>query len=143
MLHSLLHTFGQTYYTYSSPTPADHPWFMGGYGIIGLAFLVLMLASLWRVFTKAGEKGWASLIPFYNTYVLLRIVGRPGWWLILFFIPLVNLITGIVVYYDLAKAFGKSVGYLLLLLFLPFIGYPMLAFGDAKYRKPGKSAKSK
>ena len=106
---------------------------------IALAFAALILVCMWRIYTKAGEKGWASLIPFYNIYVLLRIVDRPGWWLILFFIPVVNFITSIVVYYDLAKAFGKSTGYLLLFLFLPIIGFPLLAFGDATYQTAGKS----
>ena len=62
----------------------------------------------WKVFTKAGQPGWAILIPFYNTYVLLKIVGRPGWWLVLMFIPLVNIVIAIIVAIDLAKSFGKS-----------------------------------
>jgi hypothetical protein len=91
---------------------------------------------LWRIFTRAGKPGWAVLVPFYNTYVLLQIVGRPGWWLLLFFVPLVNVVVGIVVYYDLVKAFGRGVGTLLLLLFVPFVGFPMLAFGNNSYKAP-------
>jgi hypothetical protein len=101
-----------------------------------ILFAVLMIASMWRIFTKAGKPGWASIVPFYDTYILLKIVGRPGWWLLLFFIPVVNLIVSIVVYYDLAKAFGKGIGFLLAELLLPFVAFPMLAFGGAKYTRP-------
>lgn len=69
-------------------------------------------------------------------YVLLKIIGRPWYWLLLLLIPLVNIILVIVIYNDLAKSFGKGLGYTLLLLFLPFIGVPMLGFGDAQYQGP-------
>jgi chromate transport protein ChrA len=55
-----------------------------------MAFVVLMFAAVWRIFTKAGEKGWKSLIPIYGAVVFLRIVGRPGWWFLLLCIPIVN-----------------------------------------------------
>lgn len=103
--------------------------------VVGVV-LVIMLAAMWKVFQKAGRPGWAAIIPIYNTYVMLKIVGRPGWWLLLYFIPIVNIFVAIVVTYELAKAFGKDVGYTLLLLFLPVIGWPMLAWGSAKYKKP-------
>lgn len=104
--------------------------------LIGLAVTVLMLAAAWRVYTKAGRPGWAALIPIYNTYVLLKMAGRPGWWLLLYFIPLVNFVVSLIVLYDIAKAFGKDVGFMLLLLFLPFIGWPLLAWGSATYKQP-------
>jgi hypothetical protein len=102
--------------------------------IIYLAVLVLLFASLWRIFSKAGRPGWAAIIPIYNIYVLLKIAGRPGWWLILYLIPLVNLIISIVVSIDIAKAFGKggAFGFFLLWL-LGIIGYPILGFGNARY----------
>jgi len=88
---------------------------------------------MWKIFTKAGRPGWAAIVPFYNTIVLLKIVGRPWWWLLLFLLPVVNVIVAIVVYFELAKVFGKGAGYAVLLFLLPIIGFPMLAFGDAKY----------
>ncbi|MFO0261358.1 MAG: DUF5684 domain-containing protein, partial [Planctomycetota bacterium] len=51
--------------------------------LILLALFALIIASLWIIFTKAGQPGWASLIPFYNLYVMLQIVGKPAWWLLL------------------------------------------------------------
>jgi hypothetical protein len=101
----------------------------------GIYFLVIIiaLASLWKLFVKAGKPGWASIVPIYNIVVELEIVGRPAWWVALMFVPFVNLIIAIIVLFDLAKAFGKGSGYAVFMLFLPFIAYPMLAFGDAKY----------
>jgi len=102
--------------------------------LIELAIIVLLVASIWRVFTKAGRPGWACLVPIYNTYVFLKIAGKPGWWLLLMFIPLVNIIVWILALIALANRFGKGGGYVLGLIFLPFIFYPMLAFGDAQYQ---------
>lgn len=105
--------------------------------IIGVLFGLLMIVALWKVFTKAGKPGWAAIIPIYNLYVLLKIVGRPGWWLILFIIPFVNIIMAFVVYVDVAKSFGKGAAFGIFLLgFFSFIGYPMLAFGNAAYQGP-------
>lgn len=104
-----------------------------GLTIIYLAVLILLIASLWRLFDKAGQPGWASIIPIYNVYVLIKVAGRPGWWLILMFIPIVNIVIDIIVTVDVAKNFGKSGVYALGLIFLPFIFYPMLAFGEARY----------
>jgi ABC-type sulfate transport system permease subunit len=92
-----------------------------------------MIAALWKVFEKAGEPGWAAIVPIYNLVVLLKIAGRPLWWIILFIIPFVNFIIGIVVAFDVAKRFGKGAGFALGLVFLPFIFYPVLAWGDASY----------
>jgi hypothetical protein len=104
--------------------------------LIYLAVIVLMIASSWKVFTKAGKPGWASIVPIYNTIVQLEIIGRPIWWLILLLIPFVNIIFLIIVTFDLAKVFGKDMVFGLLLLFVPIIGYPMLAFGNATYQGP-------
>jgi hypothetical protein len=104
--------------------------------IIWLAIVILFIASFWKIFTKAGEPGWACLVPIYNAIVFLRIAGKPWWWLLLFLIPLVNLVIMIMVTISFAKAFGKDVGYAIGLIFLGFIFYPMLAFGDATYTKP-------
>jgi hypothetical protein len=108
----------------------------GVLGLIYLAVVVLLIASMWVIFTKAGQPGWAAIIPIYNIVVLLQIVGRPVWWLVLMLIPFVGAIVGILVVIDLAKSFGKSVGFAIGFLFLPFIFAPMLAFGDARYGGP-------
>ncbi len=110
--------------------------FIGLFEILYFAFIILMLASFWRVFTKAGRPGWASLIPIYNAYVMLKIAGKPGWWLLLMFIPLVNIILGILTIVGLANRFGKGGGYAVGLIFLPFFFYPLLAYGDARSQDP-------
>lgn len=102
-------------------------------GLIWLALVVLMVVSSWKIFTKAGQPGWACIVPFYNVYILLKIAGKPGWWLILFLIPVVNLIMAIITYIALAANFGKGAGFAIGMIFLPFIFFPMLAFGDAEY----------
>lgn len=81
----------------------------------------------------AGQPGWSSIIPIYNLIVWLRIVGRPLWWIILFFVPFVNIVISIIITYQLAKVFGKGVGFTIGLILLPFIFYPILAFGQATY----------
>jgi len=106
----------------------------GMFMIICLAVLVFMLVAMWRVFTKAGQPGWAVLIPFYNVYVLLTIAGKPGWWLLLMFIPLVNLVIAIITLAGLAARFGKGAGFVVGLILLPIVFYPILAFGSAQYR---------
>ncbi|MCW8897993.1 MAG: DUF5684 domain-containing protein [Flavobacteriales bacterium] len=108
--------------------------------IIYLGIIVLMIASMWKIFTKAGEPGWASIVPIYNIIILCKIAGKPAWWIILFLIPLVNFIVMIIVIHNVAKAFGKGVGYTIGLLLLGIIFYPMLAFGDAKYVGHGQAA---
>ena len=105
-------------------------------GLVGLAILVFLIAAMWKVFTKAGKAGWLVLIPIVNIYQLLKIAGRPGWWLILFLIPLVNLIISILVSMDIAKSFGKGAGFGLGLAFLSPIFYPILGFGSATYKGP-------
>ena len=104
-----------------------------------LAFLIFMIAAMWKVFEKAGQPGWAAIVPFYNLYIMLKITGRPVWWIILFFIPIVSLIVSIITMVDLAKSFGKGTGFAIGLLLLGFIFFPILGFGDAQYQGPAAS----
>ncbi|MCX6616536.1 MAG: DUF5684 domain-containing protein [Acidobacteria bacterium] len=105
------------------------------FSLILLAVMVFLIASFWKVFTKAGQPGWASIIPIYNAIVWLRIAGRPGWWIILLLIPIVGFVIAIVVSIDFAKKFGKGAGFAMGLVFLGFIFYPILAWGSAKYSR--------
>jgi Family of unknown function (DUF5684) len=100
-------------------------------GIVILVLAVLIIAGMWKVFQKAGEPGWAAIVPIYNIVVMLRIAGRPLWWILLFFIPIVSLIPSIMIPVDIAKRFGKGTGFGLGLIFLPFIFYPILGYGSA------------
>ena len=103
-------------------------------GIIWLAIFIFFIVVGWKIFTKAGRPGWACIIPFYNVYVLLKIAGKPGWWLILCLIPLVNFIIAILAALGIAQNFGKGGGFAVGLILLPIIFYPILAFGSATYQ---------
>ena len=103
---------------------------------IQLALAILIIASFWKIFLKAGQPGWAAIVPFYNLYIVLKIAGKPGWWLLLYLIPLVNLIIAVIVCIEIARAFGKSEGFTVGLFFLSIIFLPILAFGDNKYLGP-------
>lgn len=104
--------------------------------IIYLALIILMLAGMWKIFEKAGKPGWAAIIPIYNIIVLIEIVGKPIWWIALMLIPCVSIVASIWMTNLLSKSFGKSEGFTVGLVLLPFIFYPMLGFGDAKYQGP-------
>ncbi len=149
-LVSLAGNLGQASYDYTYTTTTTNGASTAGLGaflliiwLIVLVVSVIMIISMWKIFTKAGEAGWKSIIPFYNTWTLAEIVGRPGWWglaPLLGVIPYIGSLAGFVVicilYVDLAKSFAKTTGFAVLLILLPIVGFPMLAFGDAKYGGP-------
>ncbi len=91
------------------------------------------IMAMWKIYEKAGEKGWASIVPFYNIIVMLKIVNRPSWWIVWFLIPFVNIVFAILVTYELSKKFGKYDSFAIGLILLPFIFYPILGFGNDKY----------
>ena len=101
--------------------------------LLPLAIVAFSIIAMWKVFEKAGRPGWASLIPIYNTVVALDMVGMSLLNIVGMFIPIVNIIVAINFSVNLAKAFGKSTGFALGLLFLAPIFWGILAFGDARY----------
>lgn len=107
-----------------------------GLGILAfwLVFIVAMIASGWKIFTKAKLPGWGILVPIYNVYLQFKLAGHPNWawWLLL---PPVAAILLIVANFKIAKKFGKGTGFALGLWFLPIIFYPILAWGDAQYQE--------
>jgi hypothetical protein len=98
-----------------------------------LLALVLLIIPTWRIFAKAGEAGWKSLIPIYNGYVMVIISGLPWWVFLGFFIPVVNIVAAIFVMYYLSQRFGHGMGYGLGMIFLPFIFLPILGYGSSVY----------
>ena len=107
------------------------------WSMVSLVISIIAIIALWRIFSKAGEAGWKAIIPIYNYYVLLKIVGRPGWWLLLLLIPFVNIIVYLLVSVDLAKSFGKSEVFGVVAIWLfSIIGYMILGFGESKYVGP-------
>jgi hypothetical protein len=105
-------------------------------GIIYLGVIVFMTCSMIGIYIKAGKPWWAAIVPIYNIVVLMEIVGKPLWWILVFFIPLANIVAIFMVTHSLSKSFGKDVGYTLGLILLAFVFYPMLAFGSARYQGP-------
>ena len=105
-----------------------------GYGLIGLVILVVVVAGVWKTFEKAGAPGWAALIPIFNLYIMVKIADREWWWVLLMLIPIVGFILGVIVAIDLAAKFGKTALYGVGLIFLGFIFWPMLGFGEAEYQ---------
>lgn len=105
--------------------------------LIGLVIAIVYIVAGWRMFTKAGRPGWGILIPIYNTYLMCKMAGRSGWWVIALLIPLLNIVAWFLISMDLGKAFGKSGvwSFFLLFLFHP-IGVLILGFGDDRYLGP-------
>lgn len=110
--------------------------FAGAYLIFMVVFYLIYSFCIGKVLEKAGKPLWAGFVPIYNVMLLLEIVGRPTWWLILFLIPIVNIIVWVIVCVDIAKSFGKDVVYGVLLAFAGVIMWPVLAFSDATYTGP-------
>ena len=116
---------------------------IAGLGVVGsiiyFGVILLVIIAMWKIFAKAGKPGWAAIIPIYNIIVLLQIIGKPLWWIILLIIPFVNVIFSIWAWNLVAKSFGKSEGFTVGIIFLPFIFIPILGFGSAEYQGPSAS----
>ena len=105
--------------------------------VIYLVLLIFGIVTMWKLYLKASKPGWASIVPIYSYVIYMEIIGRPVWWILLLFIPIVNLVISIIILYDFLKSYGKDgLGFFFGTLFLPFIFLPILAFGNAKYIGP-------
>ena len=102
--------------------------------LISLVVAIFIIAATWKVFKKGGQPGWGCIIPIYNIICLLKIAGKPAWWVILWFVPLLNIVIVIMSYAGVAKSFGKGVGFVIGMTLLPFIFWPILGFGSAQYQ---------
>ncbi|QIL39691.1 hypothetical protein G7074_10685 [Pedobacter sp. HDW13] len=109
-----------------------------GFGavIFYLILIVISLAGMWKAFEKAGKPGWACIIPIYREIVMIEIVGKPMIWILWLIIPCVNFVFGIWLINLFSKSFGKTEGYTVGLILLPFVFWPMLGFGPATYLGP-------
>jgi hypothetical protein len=101
-----------------------------------IALAIFQIAAMWKVFEKAGQPGWAAIIPIYNIYIMTKVGGKPGYWTLLCLIPLVNLVFIIWLYNMISKSFGKDEGFTVGLVLLGIIFWPILGFGSAKYLGP-------
>ncbi|NQW29144.1 MAG: signal peptidase I [Ignavibacteria bacterium] len=111
--------------------------FIGAYMIFILVIYLAIGFCLGKVFEKAGKPLWAGFVPIYNWIVMLEIVGRPSWWVILMLVPMVNIVIGFIVNIDLAKSFGKTTAWGVLLALFSIIMLPIMAFSsDIRYIGP-------
>jgi len=101
-----------------------------------LMFLVeiVMIAGIWKTLQKAGKPGWGTLVPGYNLYLLIKIAGLSGIWVLYCLIPVVNIYFIVMVYIKMSRNFNMGAGYALGLLLLPFVFFPILGFGKFQYR---------
>ena len=104
--------------------------------VLGIPTMLLMVISMWRIYQKAGFGGWECIVPIYSALVLLKIVGKPWYWILIYFILPVNLVFIVWSCNMLSKSFGKDEGFTAGLLFLGFIFFPMLGLGSAQYQGP-------
>lgn len=130
--------YGYGYDSYDYGSAASAVGVLAGVGvimwIIGIAISVFSIICMWKLFTKAGKKGWASLVPIYNMIVMIEIAELPMWYIALFFVPFANIYAMFKIYIEIAHKFGKSTGFGVGMVFLSVIFIPMLAFGKAQYK---------
>lgn len=111
--------------------------FSTGLILVMLVFVVFYIICGWKIFEKAGQPGWAAIIPIYSSYILTKIIGKPWYWVLLMCIPYIGIIWGIWAVNLLSKSFGKGVGFTLGLIFLGFIFAPIMAFDKSiQYQGP-------
>lgn len=101
--------------------------------LIQIVLGVLIIAGQYKIYEKAGEAGWKAIVPIYNSYILVKILGYNPWLFLLGLIPVVNVIFSIVLSYKLATAFDKGILCTLGLIFVPVIMYPYLGFSDLQF----------
>jgi hypothetical protein len=109
-----------------------------GLGIFFMLFAIgiFFIVCYWKIFTKAGQPGWAIFVPFYSLFVFLRIINKPWWYFFLFMIPIYGwFILPIICVHRLSLSFGKSAGFTLGLIFISIVFVPILAFDNSTYTK--------
>lgn len=125
---------------YSTATTSDTAGILGVLAGIGIALwlviiavAVLTLIGQWKVFKKAGKNGYECLIPGHSTYALLEIGGLNTALFFIILIPFGAIVLEFMTNIEMAKKFGKSAGFGVLMTFFPFVCYPILGLGSAKY----------
>lgn len=110
--------------------------------LICLCLVILTIVAKWKVFKKANVDGWECLIPIHNEVVELKLGGIKTYWYflnLLFICGIGPIILSFWSRIELAKAFGKGAGFGVLMVFFPYICYPILAWGNAEYKQPDEN----
>ncbi|CAN5519129.1 hypothetical protein BH10ACT3_BH10ACT3_12490 [soil metagenome] len=108
--------------------------------VVYLAFFVIYLVAMWKLFVKMGQPGWQGIIPLLNAYVIFKLAGKEWWWVILLIIPCINIIAAFILAQSTAKLFAKEIGWTIFLFLLPGLAHLVLAFGSAQYAGPQEKA---
>ena len=95
--------------------------------------IIFLIVVYWRVHAKAGWPGWTVFVPIYNTYVDVKIAGKPGWWLVLLFLPIAQFVAIFLMCLSMAERFDKSAWFGLGLFLFPPVFLTALAFDDSQY----------
>jgi hypothetical protein len=103
------------------------------WGFFMLAFGLVPLIGMWKAFDKAGKPGWAAIVPIYNAMVMAEIAGKDPVYGLLTLIPVVGIVFAIILTIEFCKVFDVGAGFAIGLILLPFVFWPMLGFGKARY----------
>lgn len=101
--------------------------------ILYFAIIIAIFVGVWKAFVKAGQPGWALLIPIYPLYCMTQMANKPGWWVLLFFVPIANIVVMFILMMEIAKNFGKSSGFGVGMVLMGGIFWPILGYGDAQF----------
>lgn len=107
-----------------------------GSSVVSLAVSIIGIVAWWFLNVKAGEPGWAAIIPFYGAWVEFRIAYGSGWKCLLLLVPILNIVVYVMFSIRLAQAYGAGIGMGILCMLLPTVGYCILAFGPYTYQGP-------
>ena len=114
--------------------------FFAAFAFVFIAIGLVVVVGMWKTFDKAGQPGWAAIVPFYNLVVMFRIGGQSGWFALSYllnFIPIIGTLAflGIIIWnhVNISKRFGQGVGFAIGLVLLAPIFWLILGFGSSKY----------
>ena len=114
--------------------------FLAAFAFVFIAIAVVVVVGMWKTFEKAGQPGWAAIIPIYNLVVMFRLGGQSGWFALAILLNLIPFIgglawLGIIIWnhVNISKRFGQGVGFAIGLVLLAPIFWLILGFGSSKY----------
>ena len=117
---------------------------MDTYLLIFAIQTILVFIGLWKIFTKAGYKGWYSIVPFYNIWIALKIIDKKYWWFIYMLIPFINIYVTILIFIEFARCFShRGLGYQILIALFPWVMLPLMGFNKDEYVDPKTAPKYK
>ncbi|MGP1515160.1 MAG: signal peptidase I [Bacteroidales bacterium] len=117
---------------------------MDTYLLIFAIQTVLVFIGLWKIFIKAGYKGWQSLVPFYNVWIAIKIIDKKFWWFIYMLIPFINVFVIILIFIEFAKCLNhRGLIFQILVALLPWIMLPLMGFNKDIYTHPKDAGEHK